>query len=89
MDEIISRIRSMVRTTDITTSSAPDTFWILLPRTIFDNSKILAERIEQLNNMLEIKSENKIEITAKCFQIPTDESDMSAEKYLELFAEQL
>lgn len=89
MDEIIFRIRSMVRTTDITTSSAPDTFWILLPRTIFDNSKILAERIEQLNNMLEIKSENKIEITAKCFQIPTDESDMSAEKYLELFAEQL
>lgn len=89
MDEIIFRIRSMVRTTDITTSSAPDTFWILLPRTIFDNSKILAERIEQLNNILEIKSENKIEITAKCFQIPTDESDMSAEKYLELFAEQL
>ena len=89
MDELIFRIRAMVRTTDITTSSAPDTFWILLPRTLFDNSTILAERIELLNDKLEIKSDKKIEITAKCFQIPTEDNEISAEKYLELFAEEL
>lgn len=89
MDELISRIRKIVRSTDITSSSAPDTFWILLPRTMFDNSAILAEHIEHLNSMINIKSEKKIEITAKCFQIPVEDNGISAEKYLELFAEEL
>jgi len=89
MDELIFRIRSMVRNTDITTSSAPDTFWILLPRTIFDNSRILAERIEQLNDMLEIKAEKKIEIRARSFQIPAEDDQAAAEKYLAMFAEEL
>ena len=89
MDELISRIRSMVRTTDITTSSAPDTFWILLPRTLFDNSRILAERIEQLNEMLDTKAEKKIGIRAGSFQIPTEDDQTSAEKYLAMFAEEL
>ncbi|NLW60994.1 MAG: hypothetical protein GX056_01125, partial [Synergistaceae bacterium] len=46
-------------------------------------------RIELLNDKLEIKSDKKIEITAKCFQIPTEDNEISAEKYLELFAEEL
>ncbi len=89
IDELIFRIRSMVRNTDITTSSAPDTFWILLPRTLFDNAVILAQRVEQLNNMLEIKSEEKIKIRAKSFQIPAEDDQVTAEKYLSIFAQEL
>jgi len=89
MDELIFRIRSMVRSTDITTSSAPDTFWILLPRTALENSRILAERIEKLNDMLEITSEKKIEIRARSFQIPAEDDQTPAEQYLAMFAEEL
>lgn len=89
MDELISRIRSMIRTTDITTSSAPDTFWILMPKTSLENSKVQVERIDLLNNMIDPNSENKIRIIPKCFEIPTTEDDISAEKYLELFSEEL
>jgi GGDEF domain-containing protein len=89
MDELIFRIRSMVRSTDITTSSAPDTFWILLPRTARENSRIRAERIEKLNDMLEITSEKKIEIRARSFQIPAEDDQTPAEQYLAMFAEEL
>jgi len=87
MDELISRIRAMVRTTDMTTSSAPDTFWVLLPRTSLGNSEIIAQRIEALNDLIETKTENKIEIKAKCFEIPVTENEISVEDYLIEFSE--
>ena len=89
MDELISRIRAMIRSTDITTSSAPDTFWILVPKTSLDNSKNQVQQIESLNDLLDPKLEKKIKIISKCFEIPATEDDISAEKYLELFSEEL
>lgn len=87
MDELISRIRAMVRATDITTSSAPDTFWVLLPRTPLDRTETIAERIEALNDLIQAKAENKIRIKAQCFEIPRAEKEISVEHYLSDFSE--
>lgn len=89
MDEMVARIRSMVRTTDMTTSSAPDTFWMLLPMTPLNKSKIIAERIEALNKMIETKTDHKIRITAKCFEIPSLSEGVTARDLLEAFSETL
>lgn len=89
MDELISRIRAMVRATDLTTSSAPDTFWVLLPRTPMNKSTVIAERIEALNDLIKTKSENNIRIKAHCFDIPAAERKVSVEKYLSDFSESL
>ena len=79
----------MVRATDLTTSSAPDTFWVLLPRTPLNNSTVIAERIEALNDLIKTKSENNIRIKAHCFDIPAAEREFSVEKYLSDFSESL
>ena len=39
--------------------------------------------------MLEIKAEKKIEIRARSFQIPDEDDQTAAEKYLAMFAEEL
>lgn len=89
MDELISRIRAMVRTTDMTSCSAPDTFWILLPRTPPEKSRIIADRIEELNEMVDIKTDNKILISAKCFVFEDPIDEVSVENYIEIFSENL
>ena len=89
LDELVSRIRSMVRSTDMTTSSAPETFWIALPRTPLEKSGIIAQRVEELNNLIDLKTEKKIQVVSKCFEIPEDGNDATVEKYIESFSEEL
>ncbi|MDY9921417.1 MAG: diguanylate cyclase [Synergistota bacterium] len=89
INELVSRIRAMVRTTDMTTSSAPDTFWVLLPKTPLNKSEIISQRIEALNDIIEGKTEYRIRIKAKCFEIPESEEGLSVKEHLEAFSEAL
>ncbi|MCE5201714.1 MAG: diguanylate cyclase [Synergistaceae bacterium] len=89
MSEMASRIREMLRNTDMTTSTAPDTFWILLPRTTDEQCNIIARRICALSDLIAVPSVPKISITAKCFAMPCDLSGVSVERQMEIFGEEL
>ncbi len=70
IDELATRIRELVRVTDITTTTGANTFWILLPRTNLKGGEILASRLEKLADMVSLNNDAKIKIIAKCFSIP-------------------
>jgi GGDEF domain-containing protein len=72
IDELATRIRELVRLTDITTSTGANTFWVLLPRTNQKGGEILASRVEKLADMVPLENGAHINIQVKCFSIPTE-----------------
>lgn len=72
IDELAIRIRELVRITDITTSTAANTFWVLLPRTSQAGGEILASRVEKLADMVSLENGPHIDILVRCFSIPTE-----------------
>lgn len=72
IDELATRIRELVRITDITTSTGANTFWVLLPRTNQKGGEILASRVKKLADMVSLENGVRINIHVKCFSIPTE-----------------
>lgn len=89
MTTLTSRIREMVRTVDVTTSTGPDTFWILLPRTKAENCDAIAKRVMALSELVTLPLAPKISISAKCFVLPYGLSGEATEKQLRLYSESL
>jgi GGDEF domain-containing protein len=72
LDELARRIRELVRSTDITTSTGVNTFWVLLPRTSQQGGEILAARIEKLTELVSGENELPVTILVKCYSIPAE-----------------
>ncbi|HWR38446.1 MAG TPA: diguanylate cyclase [Patescibacteria group bacterium] len=72
IDELALRIRELVRSTDLTTSTGENTFWVLLPRTNQKGGEILASRVEKLADMVSLTDGAQIRIQVKCFSLPTE-----------------
>jgi len=72
IDELATRIRELVRLTDITTSTGANTFWVLLPRTNQKGGELLASRVEKLAEMVSLEKGAQIHIQVKCFSIPIE-----------------
>lgn len=89
MQNLSSRMRDMIRTTDVTTSASYDTFWILLPRTPKDSSALIAERMEGIANLIAIPGAPRIIIRAGSFTISGDMADAPVTAMLEAFAKTL
>lgn len=64
------RMKELIRTTDIITSTAPDTYWILLPHTPLENASIVAGRVHALSDLVSLPSGQKVYIEAKAFDYP-------------------
>lgn len=64
------RMKELIRTTDVITSTAPDTYWILLPRTPLENASIVADRVRALSNLISLPSGQSVVITAQAFEFP-------------------
>lgn len=75
IDELASRIRELVRLTDITTSTGANIFWVLLPRTNQKGGEILASRVEKLAEIVSFENGAQINIQVKCFSIPIEYGD--------------
>lgn len=72
IDELATRIRELVRLTDITTSTGANTFWVLLPRTNQKGGELLASKVEKLADMVSLEKSAHIHIQVKCFSIPIE-----------------
>lgn len=72
IDELATRIRELIRVTDIATSTGTNTFWLLVPRTNQKGGEILASKIEKLADMVSLENGTHISIRAKCFSIPAE-----------------
>lgn len=74
-DELGTRIRDMLRDTDLTTNSGTNVFWILLPRTPLSGGQILTSRLKGLEKLVNSDNRRYISIAAKCFDIFDDVKD--------------
>jgi len=72
IDELATRIRELVRLTDITTSTGANTFWVLLPRTNQKGGELLASKVEKLAEMVSLGNGAHIKIQVKCFTLPIE-----------------
>ncbi|MBC8016224.1 MAG: diguanylate cyclase [Sporomusaceae bacterium] len=72
VDELATRIRELVRLTDITTTTGANTFWVILPRTNQKGGELLASRVEKLADMVSLEQGAHINIQVKCFSIPIE-----------------
>lgn len=88
-EAMVSRIKEIIRSTDMITSTAPDTFWILLPRTDAEKCCIVAARLSELSKLVELPSMPQVKIVAKCFVLPENLSGTSVEKQIEIFTGEL
>jgi GGDEF domain-containing protein len=71
-DQFAARIRELVRTTDITTSTGTNIFWVLLPRTNQAGGEILASRVKKLGQAVSLENNVEIVLQVKCFSIPSE-----------------
>lgn len=72
IDELAVRIRELIRTTDISTSTGANIFWVLLPRTPQKGGEILGTKIEKLADMISLEDITHISIKTKSFSIPAE-----------------
>lgn len=89
MMNLAERLRELVRATDITTSSAPDTFWILLPHTPLENCKVIEDRVKALADMIAVNGVSKIGINAKAFNLPKGTTGDDVLRRIKAFSEGL
>lgn len=87
MNTVAARLRELVRTTDVTTSSAPDTFWVLLPRTPLENCRIVEERVKQLAGLINIQGAQNIGIDARSYTLPDGITEDGLKKLMDDFSE--
>ena len=70
VDSYISRIREVLRTTDLTTRTVDDTIWILLPKTNSSNCEIVLKRILDLKSLTLQDEDIRLEFKSVTFSAP-------------------
>lgn len=72
MDGFVGRIRELIRTTDLTTRTSRQNFWILLPKTDEPGSGVVLSRINQTQKDTRQEEGVALEINTVCFCAPDD-----------------
>lgn len=80
--ELDSRIKSLVRETDITVLGDGGIFWLILPRTPFEGGMILAGRLEALSSLFAGPGAERLSLSVKCFSISEEEAAVSPDELL-------
>ncbi len=71
-DSLASRLRELVRTTDLTTRTGQQVFWLLLPKTGRPQHQIVLDRILDLKNLVHSVEGEGIDFETVVFNAPED-----------------
>lgn len=79
LDSMVSRLKELLRTTDVTSRSSVGTLWFLLPQTSGEQGKCVQKRIEQLKELVQLDKGPCLEMKIALFAFPDDfrKNDMS------------
>jgi len=75
MDGFVGRIRELIRTTDLTTRTSRQNFWILLPKTDDTGSGVVLSRIVETQQDTRQQEGVSLEINTACFCAPSDSQE--------------
>lgn len=75
MDGFVGRIRELIRTTDLTTRTSRQNFWILLPKTDDAGSGVVLSRIAETQQNTRQQEGVALEINTVCFCAPNDSQE--------------
>ncbi len=82
MDEFISRIRSLIRSTDITSQNSRQGLWLLLPKTDSSGCAILLERILEIQKLTKQPEGIGLEFSTVTFTAPEETQEKESAKLL-------
>lgn len=78
VDEYITRVKSHLRTTDITALGGKNDIWFLLPKTNFEGRKVVIERIlASKTGAVEKDSHTNLDLRIAAVTIPFDSKEHS------------
>jgi GGDEF domain-containing protein len=77
LQECATRIRGVIRDTDITTRTRENKLWILIPQTLPEGCKIIVDRLNEISK--DTEQENKTQLIFKIVYIVSADFDKSVE----------
>lgn len=72
IDAMATRLKELLRVTDITSRSGMGTLWFLLPRTPRDRGETVHGRILDMKNLVELEDAPALEMKSELFAFPED-----------------
>lgn len=84
--ELETRIKALVRETDVSVLGGDGIFWLLLPRTPLEGGRVLAGRLEDMGSLFEGPGAEKLRLSVKCLSVSEEEAALPPDELLKKFA---
>ena len=72
IDAIVSRLKELLRLTDVISRSSLGTLWFLLPQTSREQSKVVLKRIESLKELVSAEEAPPLDMKVALYSFPDD-----------------
>ncbi|MDO4787384.1 MAG: hypothetical protein Q4A13_10620, partial [Fretibacterium sp.] len=82
MDAIVSRLKELLRLTDVTSRSTLGTLWFLLPRTSRAQAGNVLKRLESLRDLVSVEDAPRLEMGVASCSFPDDFRQEGREKII-------
>ncbi len=84
--ELDTRIKALVRETDVSVLDGDGIFWLILPRTALDGGRVLAGRLEDVGSLFEGPGAEKLRLSVKCLSVSAEDESLPPDELLKKFA---